>query len=122
MNLSYRYCCQLLYMLMSKFMRLFVMFDLPTNTAEQRRAAGKFRKFLVQDGFYMMQYSIYIRICNGLEAAQKHENRVKMAVPVQGSVRILRITEKQYAAMQILCGNVIADLDKNYEKEPVTLF
>ena len=103
-------------------MRLFVMFDLPTNTAEQRKAAGSFRKFLVKDGFYMMQYSIYIRICNGLEATKKHENRVKLAVPAQGSVRILRITEKQYAAMQILCGDVIADLDKNYEKEPITLF
>lgn len=41
-------------------MRLFVMFDLPTNTAAERKAAGKFRNFLLKDGFYMMQYSIYI--------------------------------------------------------------
>lgn len=103
-------------------MRLFVMFDLPTNTAAECKAAGKFRNFLLKDGFYMMQYSIYIRICNGLEAVKKHENRVKLAVPKHGSVRILRITEKQYSAMQILCGDAIADLDKNYENEPITLF
>ena len=102
-------------------MRLFVMFDLPTNTPEERKAASQFRKFLINDGYYMMQYSIYVRICNGLEAAKKHENRIKFAMPKTGSVRMLRITEKQYAAMSILCGGVIPELDKNNEENPVTV-
>ena len=66
---------------MSRFMRLFVMFDLPTNTAEDRKNAAKFRKFLINDGYYMMQYSIYVRVCNGWEAANQHEARVQRAIP-----------------------------------------
>lgn len=57
---------------MSKYMRLIVMFDLPTGTAGERRAANQFRHFLLHDGYYMMQFSIYVRLCNGQEAATKH--------------------------------------------------
>ena len=106
---------------MSKYMRLFVMFDLPTITVDERRDANHFRKFLIQDGFYMMQYSVYVRICNGLESVQKHENRVKFEVPHQGSVRILHITENQYAAMSIICGDPKSEIDKNHQDTPVTV-
>lgn len=50
---------------MSKYMRLIVMFDLPTGTVGERRAANQFRHFLLHDGYYMMQFSIYVRLCNG---------------------------------------------------------
>ena len=50
-------------------MRLIVMFDLPVMTKAERRAATQFRNFLLNDGYYMMQFSIYIRLCNGIEAA-----------------------------------------------------
>jgi len=65
---------------MSKYMRLIVMFDLPTGTAGERRAANQFRHFLLHDGYYMMQFSIYVRLCNGQEAAAKHRSR---ALPLQ---------------------------------------
>ncbi len=100
-------------------MRLFVMFDLPVKTATERKEAARFRKFLLNDGYYMLQYSIYVRICNGLEAAQTHANRVKKNLPEHGSVRLLQITERQYTAMQILCGEPSADLDTDYEKTTV---
>ena len=100
-------------------MRLFVMFDLPVKTPGERREAAQFRKFLLNDGYYMMQYSIYVRICNGSEAADKHELRLKSNLPEHGSVRVLRITERQYTAMRILCGNPSPDLDVNHEKTPI---
>lgn len=101
-------------------MRLFVMFDLPTNTAKERKDAAAFRKFLLNDGYYMMQYSVYVRVCNSLEAAVKHENRVRFAVPEKGSVRVLKITEKQFQNMEILLGKPIAEVDIDMEKSPVT--
>lgn len=104
---------------MSSFMRLFVMFDLPTGTAEERKEAARFRKFLLNDGYYMLQFSIYVRICNGTEAADKHEQRLKNNLPEQGSVRLLRITERQYTSMQILIGNPSPDLDTDYEKTAI---
>ena len=100
-------------------MRLFVMFDLPVKTGKERKEAARFRKFLLNDGYYMLQFSIYVRICNGLESADKHEQRLKNHLPAHGSVRLLRITERQYTAMRILCGQPMPGLDEDHEKTPI---
>ena len=92
-------------------MRMVVMFDLPVGTPSQRRAAARFRNFLIQDGYSMMQFSIYVRICNGIDAVAKHRARVEAEVPQNGSVRVLVVTDKQFASMDILTGSyVIADI------------
>ena len=49
---------------MNKFMRMMVIFDLPVLTAKQRKMATRFRNFLLTDGYTMLQYSVYVRICN----------------------------------------------------------
>ena len=100
-------------------MRLLVMFDLPVTSSEERRAATQFRKFLINDGYYMMQYSVYIRICNGNEAAHKHLARLQNKIPDAGSERAIMITEKQYESMKILCGKKNADFDKNAVQQTV---
>jgi CRISPR-associated protein Cas2 len=81
-----------------------VMFDLPTDTKAARRAYGDFRKALLQDGFMMMQYSVYIRNCASRENADVHVERTKRHLPPDGEVRILRITDKQYERMDIFWG------------------
>ena len=53
---------------MNKFMRIVVFFDLPVVTAKEKKAATKFRKFLIKDGYNMMQWSVYSRICNGTDS------------------------------------------------------
>ncbi len=87
---------------MSRFMRLLVFFDFPVKTKDQRRAAAKFRQFPLQDGYHMMQYSVYNRPCNGWDSLETHVQRVQRAVPRCGSVRILPVTEKQYNSIQVL--------------------
>jgi CRISPR-associated protein Cas2 len=77
-------------------MWLFVFFDLPVETKGQRRAATDFRKFLLKDGFSMMQYSVYVRHCASAESADMHTGRVQKAVPSQGQVSILRVTDRQF--------------------------
>ncbi len=86
------------------FMRLFVMFDLPTDTKRDRQYASKFRSHLIRNGFDMMQYSIYIRVCKGQDETDKYINRIKKALPPKGNVRVLQITDKQYSRMEILVG------------------
>lgn len=44
---------------MNKFMRILVFFDLPVKTKAEKREATKFRKFLINDGYHMLQYSVY---------------------------------------------------------------
>lgn len=91
---------------MSRFMRIIIFFDLPVKTKKERKQATQFRNFLVKDGFYMIQFSLYGRICNTIENAKLHEQRVSVAVPPKGSVRSLIVTEKQYASMSILTGEI----------------
>lgn len=81
-----------------------MLFDLPTNTKAERRAATQFRKHLLDDGFDMLQYSVYTRICPNRDSAQKHMMRVKRNAPDSGSVRLLYLTEHQFANMQIIVG------------------
>ena len=80
-------------------MWLFVLFDLPVKTKEERSRYTEFRNYLLLDGFEMKQYSIYIRHCPSKENAQVHINRVKSAVPCDGKVSILMITDKQFSLM-----------------------
>lgn len=77
-------------------MWLYVMFDLPTETKNQRRVAARFRKDLIKDGFAMHQYSVYIRHCASNEAATVHINRIRLMVPEEGVISILKVTDKQF--------------------------
>ena len=91
---------------MNRFMRMLVFFDLPVKTKENRREAARFRKFLLNDGYYMVQYSVYARICNGMDAVNKHRQRLKQNLPDDGAIRMLVITEKQYESIEILLGSL----------------
>lgn len=88
----------------SRFMRLIVLFDLPTGSKKHRREATKFRNHILTLGFDMLQYSIYVRVCKGQDIIDKHINKVMQNLPSSGNVRILQITEKQYGRMKILVG------------------
>lgn len=81
-----------------------VLFDLPTETKRDRKAASDFRKKLIKDGFHMFQFSIYLRHSPSAENAEVHINRVKKNLPVYGNVGILRITDKQFGDMELFYG------------------
>lgn len=83
---------------------LFVFFDLPVGTKKERRTATRFRNFLKDDGYMMLQWSVYARVCRGEEAVDKHVLRVTKNLPSKGSVRVLQVTDKQYARMKLLLG------------------
>ncbi len=106
---------------MNKFMRLIVMFDLPVTTAQNRKAAAGFRNFLVKDGYAMMQFSVYVRICNGVDAVNKHRARLDDNVPDNGSVRCLVVTEKQFESMALLIGKLTV-ADESAMNTQITFF
>jgi CRISPR-associated protein Cas2 len=82
-------------------MWVLVLFDLPTETKKERKSAQKFRKELLKDGFTMFQFSIYLRTCPSHENADVHIKRVKRSLPEHGHVGILKITDKQFANMEL---------------------
>ena len=87
-----------------RIMWLYVFFDLPTETKRDVKAANKFRKYLLNDGFHMFQFSIYLRHCSSRENAKVHEKRVKTNLPKKGKVCILTVTDKQFGMMEIFHG------------------
>lgn len=87
-------------------MWIVVMFDLPTETKEDKRNYVRFRNTLMKDGFVMMQFSVYIRHCASEENAHVHIRRVEKSVPPDGEVRVLLITDKQFERMRIFWGKM----------------
>ena len=85
-------------------MWVLVLFDLPTDTKKDRKAATYFRNKLLKDGFTMFQFSIYIRHCASSENADVHIKRVKSFLPEYGKVGILCITDKQFGSLELFFG------------------
>ncbi|MCI1881441.1 MAG: CRISPR-associated endonuclease Cas2 [Sporolactobacillus sp.] len=86
-------------------MRILVFFDLPVTSIRERKEYSRFRKFLLKDGYTMLQFSVYTRICNGEDGVQKHMKRLLEHIPpVKGAIRSMKITEKQFENMDILLG------------------
>jgi CRISPR-associated protein Cas2 len=87
------------------------MYDLPTETKKDRKAAMRFRKNLMQDGFCMFQFSMYVRHSDSAENAEVHKNRVvNKFLPEHGKVGVLQITDKQFGQMQIFFGKKAQEL------------
>ena len=106
---------------MNRFMRILVFFDLPVKTAHNRKEAARFRQFLLRDGYHMIQYSVYARVCNGMDAVEKHRARLRENLPDNGAVRALVITEKQYESIEILVGRLV-EADEPFQCEQLTIF
>ena len=81
-------------------MRMLVFFDLPVQTKKQRREATAFRNFLIKDGYHMLQYSVYARVCNGNDAVTKHRARLTGQLPANGAVRLLVVTESSISRLR----------------------
>lgn len=106
-------------LLEDKFMRVLLLFDLPTTSKKEQKNAAKFRNELIKLGFFMMQFSVYMRICKGLVSANAVISRVRGILPPLGNVRALIITEKQFDNMQILLGSAGFNESVNDDKNLV---
>lgn len=87
-----------------RIMWMMVMFDLPTTTKKERKAATKFRTFLLDRGFSMAQYSVYMRFCAGKEQVESRLRQVGSNLPETGRVHVIVITDKQYERIVLFDG------------------
>ncbi len=102
-------------------MRIIVFFDLPVVRKRDRKIYAKFRRFLLNDGYDMVQYSVYSRLCNGTDMTNKHLKRLNEILPPRGSIRCLTITEKQYEEMRFLVGNPLIK-ERKVDTRQMSLF
>lgn len=90
-------------------MRILVFFDLPTETSKDRKIYARFRKFLIKEGFIMMQESVYCKLTLNNSVTNSIREKINKNKPPKGIVQMLVITEKQFASMEYIVG------EKTYE-------
>ena len=98
-------------------MRLIVFFELPVVTSAERREYARFRKFLVRNGFVMMQESVYSKIILNNTAGDALKENVRRNKAKRGIVQMLTVTEKQFASMEYVTGErrtEIVDTDERF--------
>lgn len=99
-----------------RFMRVLLFFDLPTETAEDRQNYRRFRKALIQNGFLMMQESVYCKLLITPGAEKAVMQAIKKERPPKGIVQALTVTEKQFAHMEYIVGECRSDVVNSDER------
>lgn len=98
-----------------EFMRIIVFFDLPVKTKKDRKVYASFRKYLIEQGYMMLQFSVYCKLSNNRDASKQHIDHVKRNTPQKGHVRIMLLTEKQFSNMIIVIGG------KSFQEHTITI-
>lgn len=101
---------------------LLVAFDLPVGTKEQRKAATDFRKFLLDDGFVMVQWSVYARSCVSFARQETHLERLKKNLPPEGSVRAIFVTRAQWERSFVIYGSPASEIEAEKPPEQIQLW
>ncbi len=99
-----------------RFMRIFVFFDLPMDSLEEKREYRKFRKALIKNGFIMMQESVYCKLMTTPSVENSVKNMIQMNKPSKGVVQTLVVTEKQFVKMEYVVGESKSDIIDNEDR------
>lgn len=99
-----------------RLMRMMAMFDLPVLTKSERKRAADFRKFLLDQGFEMVQFSVYSRFAAGRERLEALTRKIGAAVPQDGKVDVLFFTDKQYEQIVSFRGKKHGPMAKKPEQ------
>lgn len=97
-------------------MRVIVFFDLPTETAKDRKIYSRFRKLLINEGFIMLQESVYSKLALNASIANSIRDKIHKNKPPKGIVQMLTITEKQYSGIEYVVGEGNSDIIDNTER------
>ena len=101
---------------------LMVAFDLPVGTKKQRKAASDFRNWLLDDGFQMMQFSVYVRSCVSIARQETHLDRLKKSLPPEGSVRAIFVTRAQWERSFVIQGSPASEQEAEELPEQIQLW
>ena len=101
---------------------LIVAFDLPVMSKKQRKAATGFRNWLIDDGFQMIQFSVYARSCVTFARQETHIGRVKSNLPPEGSVRAIFVTRAQWEKSFVIHGSPATEDDPEEMPEQIQLW
>jgi len=89
-----------------------VFFDLPVGSKSERQKATGFRKLLLDEGFRMKQFSVYLRSVHNRTIANALAERIGRFVPPEGDISIMFFTDKQYGITRNFYGKAIKEVEK----------
>jgi len=93
-----------------RFMRIMVFFDLPVTTSSDRREYTRFHKYLIKNGFIMMQESVYTKLALNAIAGNAIIANVRKNKPLAGLVQLLMVTEKQFSQIELILGELQSEI------------
>lgn len=99
-----------------RFMRVIVMFDLPSVTGQDLKEYRRFRKFLVKNGFIMVQESIYSKLALNGTIVNSIADNIRKNKPLKGVVQMLVVTEKQYNGIEYIIGETKSEVLESDER------
>lgn len=99
-----------------------VTFDLPVMSKPQRKRATDFRKFLLDDGYQMVQWSVYARACVSFARQETHIERLKKCLPPEGSVRAIFVTRAQWERSFVIQGSPATEAEAEELPEQIQLW
>ena len=99
-----------------RFMRVIVFFDLPTETSKDRKIANAFRKNLINEGFIMMQESVYTKLALNMSIINSVREKIYRFAPSRGIVQMMVITEKQFSSIEYVTGEKKDNVLDNTER------
>lgn len=95
----------------NRFMRIMLFFDLEVDTNEKLRQYNKFRKFLINEGFIMYQYSIYVKLLLNPQISKLYIKKIRDNSPNTGVISVIVITEKQFSRIVDITGRRKSEVD-----------
>ncbi|HSY16886.1 MAG TPA: CRISPR-associated endonuclease Cas2 [Candidatus Acidoferrales bacterium] len=101
---------------------LVVTFDLPVGSKKQRKQATDFRNYLLDDGYQMIQFSVYARACVTFARQETHIDRVKKHLPPEGSVRAIFVTRAQWERSYVIQGSPASEVEAEELPEQIQLW
>lgn len=99
-----------------RYMRILVLFDLPTLSLENQREYRRFRRYLIKTGFIMLQESVYCKLVLNQTGVNAVYSTLRKNKPSQGIVQVLSVTEKQFSKTEYLVGKHKSDIIDNDER------
>ena len=99
-----------------RVMRTIVFFDLPNIYYKDKRNYQLFHKFLINEGFIMLQELVYSKLALNLQQAEFNVNRIKKNAPNKGIIQVLNVTEKQDASIEYIIGKPNSKIIDNEDR------
>lgn len=100
----------------NKFMRLLIFFDLPVETSKNRREYTRFHKFLIKNGFIMMQKSVYSKLVINNVTSSAVREKISKNLPPEGIIELLEVTENQFAKIEYLVGEKQSIVEESMDR------